>query len=143
MPIDHFLVVVARRHIDGLLRRSVQKRLQGDLPRALLLSGGLDSSSILRHAHELGEKLPCYTVALSGERVDESSLAARVAKVLEADHHILRIHDRDLVDAIDALQTRGFALQELEDEALLERAYALLEELELLRDEVVRAEPGG
>lgn len=100
--------VETERQIDGLLRRSVQKRLQGDLPRALLLSGGLDSSSILRHARELGENLPCYTVALSGERVDESSLAARVATVLDAEHHILRINDRDLVDAIpDATHAMG------------------------------------
>ncbi len=88
------------RRIDTLLRRSVQKRLQGDLPKALLLSGGLDSSSILRHARELGAKLPCFTVALSGERVDESSLAARVASVLDAEHHVLRINDHDIVDAL-------------------------------------------
>ena len=90
----------AERRIDGLLRRSVQKRLQGDLPRALLLSGGLDSSSILRHARELGASVPCFTVALSGERVDESSLAARVATVLDAEHHVLRIDDRAIVDAL-------------------------------------------
>lgn len=96
------------RRIDGLLRRSVQKRLQGDLPKALLLSGGLDSSSILRHARELGANLPCFTVALSGERVDESSLAARVATVLDADHHVLRIDDRDIVDALpDASRAMG------------------------------------
>ena len=90
----------AERRIDSLLRRSVQKRLQGDLPKALLLSGGLDSSSILRHTRELGVSLPCVTVARSGERVDESSLAARVATVLDAEHHVLRIDDTDIVDAL-------------------------------------------
>ncbi len=103
--------IEAERQIDGLLRRSVQKRLQGDLPRALLLSGGLDSSAILRHARELGQPLPCFTVALSGERVDESSLAKRVATVLDAEHHILRIDDNSLVDAIpDATRAMGHPL---------------------------------
>ena len=90
----------AERRIDTLLRRSVQKRLQGDLPKALLLSGGIDSSSILHHARELGAKLPCFTVALSGERVDESSLAARVATVMDAEHHVVRIDDRAILSAL-------------------------------------------
>lgn len=92
--------LAAERRIDSLLRRSVQKRLQGDLPKALLLSGGLDSSSILRHAQDLGARVPCFTVALSSERVDESGLAARVAGVFGADHHILRIDDREIVDLL-------------------------------------------
>lgn len=92
--------VETERQIDTLLRRAVRRRLQGDLPQALLLSGGIDSSSILHHARELGAELPCYTVALSGERVDESSLAARVATVMQARHHIVRIADRDLIEAI-------------------------------------------
>jgi hypothetical protein len=47
------------------------------------------------------------------------------------------------LDRIDALQTQGFPLQELEDEALLDRVYAVLEEVELIRDEAVRTRPPG
>ena len=97
----------AAAHLDRLLGKSVERRLQGDVPVGLLLSGGLDSSAILHHVVKHRASVPTFTVALS-EGADESPFAARVAKVMGAPHHLIRISDRQLVDALDeASKTMG------------------------------------
>ena len=94
----------AAGHLDRLLSQSVERRLQGDEPVGLLLSGGLDSSAILHHAVQHTPDLPTFTVALS-EGVDESPFAARVARVMGAPHHLIRVSDRQFVDALTEATT--------------------------------------
>lgn len=86
-------------HLDRLLGQSVERRLQGDSSVGLLLSGGLDSSAILHHAIKHAPDLPTFTVALS-EGIDESPFAARVARVMGAPHHLIRVSDRQFIDAL-------------------------------------------
>ncbi len=89
----------AAAHLDRLLGQSVERRLQGDAPVGLLLSGGLDSSAILHHAVKHAPDLPTFTVALS-EGTDESPFAARVARVMGAPHHLIRVSDRQFIDGL-------------------------------------------
>ncbi len=92
---------VAQR-TDQLLRKSVERRLQGEAQVGLLLSGGLDSSAILHHAIQLNRELPTFTVALSEDDADESPFAARVARVMGAPPHLIRVSDRQFIDALTA-----------------------------------------
>ena len=87
-------------HLDRLLGQSVERRIQGDVPVGLLLSGGLDSSAILHHAVKHTPDLPTFTVALSEGSTDESPFAARVARVMGAPHHLIRVSDRQFIDAL-------------------------------------------
>jgi asparagine synthase (glutamine-hydrolysing) len=111
----------AAEAVDQALARSVEKRLEGQAPIALLLSGGLDSSVILHHARALGRTPPCFTVAMADDPMDESSFATRVASVFEAEHHVVRITNDALVRALSTasramgqpLPTAAAALQYL------------------------------
>ncbi len=92
----------AAREVDRLLRASVRKRLDSRSKVAVLLSGGLDSSAILHHACEAGPTPPLtFTVKLADDPFDETALAARVAKVMGAEHHLVPIDHRDLIDTIE------------------------------------------
>lgn len=84
--------------IDEALAKSVARRAGPDESVAVMLSGGLDSSAMLWHLSQTRQSVPTYTVALSDDPVDESSFAGRVAKVMGADHQVVRISDTELVD---------------------------------------------
>ena len=88
--------------VDTALQEAVTRRLTGGGRVGLLLSGGLDSSAILYAARAAGAP-PTFTVALDGDPVDESPFAARVARVMGAEHHLVRVDSRALVDAVDRL----------------------------------------
>lgn len=97
----------AARMVDAGLRRSVARRLRGPDPVAVLLSGGLDSSAILWHALDLGARPTAFTLALADDRTDEGAFAARTAKVLGADHQVLRVDGDALAEDLEAT-TRAF-----------------------------------
>lgn len=87
--------------LDQALSRAVRRALPTDGPVGVLLSGGLDSSAILYHVREQGRTAHAFTVALAGDPADESSIAARVASVFGANHHLIRLESRVLIDALD------------------------------------------
>ena len=88
--------------VDQTLRRNVERRIGGPADVALLLSGGLDSSAILWHARDLGKQVTAFTISLAEDKVDESAFAARVAKAFDTDHHLVRVNNQDLMEAIPA-----------------------------------------
>lgn len=126
--------VQAARGLDQALRRSVQRRLPGDRPVTVLLSGGLDSSAILHHAHSLRPDVLATTVALADDPADESPFAARVAGVVGARHELIRIESADLVAAVDRcaaamgqpLPSPAAVIQALFFEQLAERSDAVV-----------------
>ena len=89
----------AAQRIDEGLRRAVN-RSAAEGPVGVLLSGGLDSSAILYHARASGRPITAFTVALASDPVDESPFAGRVARVLGADHRLIRLDSGAVLDAI-------------------------------------------
>ncbi|RME22397.1 MAG: asparagine synthetase B, partial [Deltaproteobacteria bacterium] len=94
-------VTTAARAVDEAVRRSVHRRLADEGPVAVLLSGGLDSSAILHHAHAVRPEVLATTVSLADDPADESPFAARVASVIGARHEVHRIASADLIAAVD------------------------------------------
>ncbi len=91
--------------VDDALRRAVA-RMSADGPVGVLLSGGLDSSSILFHARG-GPRAPvAFTVAMSSDAADESPFAGRVANVLGVEQVLVRLDGRDVADEIDRASAR-------------------------------------
>jgi asparagine synthase (glutamine-hydrolysing) len=71
------------------LRESVALRLDADVPVAVLLSGGIDSSLICWAMAERGADLTAYTVAVPGDAWDESGAAVATARQLGIRHEVL------------------------------------------------------
>lgn len=84
------------------LDRSVARQLVSDVPVGLLLSGGVDSSSIGASAIAAGARgLSSYAIGFDYEGgVNELPKAKRVAESLGLDHHELYVHGGALEDVL-------------------------------------------
>lgn len=91
---------VSADRMDAALSRAVRVRASGLAPVGLLLSGGLDSSAILHHVRAAGLSAVGFTVALEGDPSDESSFAGRVARVMGAEHVLLRLDGRAIEEGL-------------------------------------------
>ncbi|MBX2966882.1 MAG: asparagine synthase (glutamine-hydrolyzing) [Cyclobacteriaceae bacterium] len=89
-----------------LLEAAVKRQLISDVPVGVLLSGGIDSSSIVAFASKHYEKtLDTYSVDYDYNIGGKSELkkAAMVAKRFGTNHHELRVESGDVVDVFSRL----------------------------------------
>jgi asparagine synthase (glutamine-hydrolysing) len=87
-----------------LLERAVRRHLISDVPVAVFLSGGVDSSAVTAFAarHYAG-KLKTFSVGFDFSPVDERPRARRLAEQVGTDHHELFVTTDDLEGVIQAL----------------------------------------
>jgi asparagine synthase (glutamine-hydrolysing) len=91
---DDELVTLA----DRVLRESVHRRLEADVPVGAFLSGGLDSSTIVALAQAVSTRsVRTFTVAVGGTG-DESASAALVADHLGTEHTTLPLPEVDALE---------------------------------------------
>ena len=70
----------AKQETLRLMKESVANCLQSDVPVAVLLSGGIDSSAIAAFAKETGKEIHCITAGYKGNySCDERSIARKFA----------------------------------------------------------------
>jgi asparagine synthase (glutamine-hydrolysing) len=82
----------AAEHLRELLADSVRLRLVSDVPLGVLLSGGVDSSTVAALAVEASsEPVKTFSISFAESSFDESSYARAVAKFLGTDHHEERL----------------------------------------------------
>jgi asparagine synthase (glutamine-hydrolysing) len=82
----------AAEHLQELLADSVRLRLVSDVPLGVLLSGGVDSSTIAALAvRASSEAVKTFSISFAESSFDESSYARAVAKFLGTDHHEERL----------------------------------------------------
>jgi len=92
----------AAHQLDGLLRRSIREHLVSDVPLGVLLSGGVDSSTIVHYAAEaFSAPLKTFSVSFAGRSFDETPYFRRVAAQYGTDHHEFDLaRDLDLTETI-------------------------------------------
>lgn len=94
--------------VRRLLGRSVSLRMRSDVPVGCLLSGGLDSSSVLGFAsREATSTMRAFTIAFDNPSFDESSLARETAGFLGADFHAVDASEHHLADNFADSVTQG------------------------------------
>jgi asparagine synthase (glutamine-hydrolysing) len=95
------------------LEAAVGMRLVSDVPLAVFLSGGVDSSAVTALAARASSgRLTTFHVRFDEQGYDESPYARAVAERLGTDHHEIRIDEgnfrRRLPDALDAIDQPTF-----------------------------------
>ncbi len=83
-------VAEASKSIRDILEDAVRIRLRADVPWAIELSGGMDSSAMVAMASQVYQKqLTTYTVRFSEERWNEEPYARSVAKRYHTQYHVI------------------------------------------------------
>jgi asparagine synthase (glutamine-hydrolysing) len=92
------------RALRSAVKEAMMLALVADVPVAVLLSGGLDSSVV---AYEVSsctpEPPPCFTMQIDDTTIDESGLAAQLAERLNAEHHPVPVTATDYVTRLQEL----------------------------------------
>lgn len=87
--------------LQDAVDRSVRRRLQGDVPTSLYLSGGLGSTAIAAAARAMQRHLPSYTISFADDPFPESPFAGRVARLLGLEHHEVVVGTAELAGSFD------------------------------------------
>jgi asparagine synthase (glutamine-hydrolysing) len=74
--------------LDGLLDRSVELRMVADVPVGLLLSGGLDSTTIGWYMRRHSDEVHSYSIGFEDDAYDESAYSELAARHLGTKHHL-------------------------------------------------------
>src|SRR5690349_68170 len=83
---------VAAEQLHELLADAVRMRLVSDVPLGVLLSGGVDSSTVAALAvRASSEAVKTFSISFAEASFDESAYARGVAKFLGTDHHEERL----------------------------------------------------
>jgi asparagine synthase (glutamine-hydrolysing) len=102
-------------HLD-VLEQSVRSHFISDVPVGIFLSGGIDSSTVACVARSVHDgPIRSFSIGFDDAAVDESALAARVAKEYGLDHTAWRVtgeegkaHLPDFLSALDQPSADGY-----------------------------------
>jgi len=114
--------------LDALLASSVKGQLMGEVPIGVLLSGGLDSSSIAAYVHKAGAHLKAYSIGFP--EVNEFSFSRDVAQRFELDYVELCITQDELRGGMDRV------LRELDEPIADPACFALSRLCQRIREDV-------
>ncbi len=92
----------AKQKTEALLRESVELCLRSDVPVAVMLSGGIDSSLVAKFAKDSGHEVHTITAGYKGTfDCDERSVAKQFAKEQGFVYHEIELDESDFNDCFD------------------------------------------
>ena len=90
--------------LDGLLRTAVAQRMVADVPLGALLSGGIDSTTVVALMQaQSRQPVRTFTIGFAEAGYDEAGYAARVATHLGTSHTTLQVSAGDALAVIPEL----------------------------------------
>ena len=94
----------AATDLRELLADAVRMRLVSDVPLGILLSGGVDSSTIAAFATQFSaEKVKTFSIGFEEDSFDESKFARQVAKHLGTEHYEEKLSVEKAADLISEI----------------------------------------
>ena len=95
--------VEATARVGDLLGEAVERRLVGDVPQAVFLSGGVDSTAIVALMSERsGQTINTFTISFDEPAYDESNFAQLVAKKFKTNHLQVTLSASELLNELPA-----------------------------------------
>lgn len=95
---------LAKAETLNLMRESVDMCLRSDVPVAVMLSGGIDSSAIATLAKASGREVHTITAGYKGQHdCDERDVAYRFAKEKGFIYHEIELDEEDFMDCFEEL----------------------------------------
>ena len=91
------------REVRDRLREAVRLQLRADVPLGVLLSGGLDSGSVVALMHDLGTPIETFSIGFAERDYDELDGAGEVARQFGTRHHTLRLGAAEVRDVLPAI----------------------------------------
>lgn len=99
LPLDEAAAEVRR-----MLERSVHDRLMADVPVGVLLSGGLDSTTLVALLRERAHETATFSVGFTDHpEFDERAEARRVARHFGTPHHEVTVSEDDAIEFLPQL----------------------------------------
>jgi asparagine synthase (glutamine-hydrolysing) len=96
----------ASEHLKELLADSVRMRLVSDVPLGILLSGGVDSSTVAAFATQFStEKVKTFSIGFEEDSFDESKFARQVAAHLGTEHYEDKLSVEQAADLVTEIGT--------------------------------------
>lgn len=94
----------AVEHLDELVRDSVERQMVSDVPLGAMLSGGIDSSTVVSVMQSLSrEPIKTFTIGFSEKEYNEAVQAKRIAEYLKTDHTELYLSASETLDVVPRL----------------------------------------
>lgn len=84
-------------NIKKILKESIEKRLQGDSPVGVYLSGGLDSSIVSAVCNKI-QKPVAFSISFKNKKYDEAPFQRRVSKYLSLENVTVHIENKDILN---------------------------------------------
>lgn len=95
------------RAFREVLQRAVEQEMVSDVPIGVLLSGGIDSSTVAAFMTQASdEPVQSFSVSFTERSFDESAFARHVASHLGTSHHELRVTPSDLCEVLPTIATK-------------------------------------
>jgi len=89
-------------NLDNLLNEAVSKRLIGDRPLGIFLSGGIDSSAIAYYAQKNSDTpIRTFSIGFEEKTFDESNYARKVARHLGTKHLEMNVTSASMKDLLE------------------------------------------
>lgn len=106
-------------HLQDLIREGTRARLVSDVPLGVLLSGGIDSSTIAAAMADCvpASQIKTFSVTFEDKSFDESSHARTVAQHLGTEHHEERLSPQVMIDILP--EVADFMCEPLGDGSLI------------------------
>ena len=84
-----------------LMNKSIEIREEADVPIAYFLSGGIDSTSIVKNASERGNELNTFSVSHSEKKYDESYWFNQVIEKYNTDSYVSNINTENIFEELN------------------------------------------
>lgn len=94
----------AKSMLKELLRESVSRRMEADVPVGAFLSGGFDSSLVCAIAQEISEHpLKTFSIGFFENAFNEAPYAKKISETLGTDHTEQYVTEKEMLDILDSI----------------------------------------